>query len=940
MSQAILDAFNAATTWQAALAAIKANSHDLLDQEHLDKLDTLPDDAGREQAIGLGVNEVKELFGEFTDINTLIAEVRYQIDVEYAKYELIRAVADATNADEMAIALTKVEVLDAHRQELIEKWSNSGDSEAVARAAQRAGEAYTTVLHEIASHLDDSTYLANLAGKMLAARNAANGFFGVGTLVEALDAADQAIQAEAVVSAFNAVDGTNATGWQDILTLIKNNSASLLDADALAKLTALPDGGGREKAIGLGVLEVKSLFGDFISVESVKAAVDHQIDVEHAKYEFITALDAATTGAEMTAAIQATIELVHQHRQALIDAWSQSDIAAVVDRATELANGAFTTVLGEIVSHFDEPAYMAELGARMLAARNALEGGKFFGDGKIVTALAAADTAIDIMYDATIAGANAGWLVEDGTAHTIRGTLTVHDNDWGEATFRDVTEADLHGPYGTFAFNATTGVWVFTPNNAAAQSLKKGERVEQTLTVTSLDGTATKTITITVTGANDAPVATTNGNSVSGNENTIITGQVPAGSDVDGDDLTYELVEEIAGLAFNEDGSFTYEPADDFHGAVTFTYRIVDEHGGESASQNFTINVASVNYAPVAATTGNSASGAEDQVLTGELPDATDADGDDLTYELVAPVAGLTLNADGTFRYVPAADFNGAVIFQYRAVDEHGEKSETQTFTLTINPLNDAPRDITLSHGKVAETTITGTEIGKLTASDPEGGSFTYELVDNAGGRFTLDATGTLKVADGSKLDFEQAMSHTVKVRVKDAAGATFEKSLTVQVTDVAAETVTGTGTADILTGGAGKDVFKGGAGDDKVSGGAGNDTLWGEKGKDVFVFDTTLGTSSTDRRVNFDTIKDFSVRDDSIHLDNAIFKKLGKVGQLNKSYFTIGDKAKDKNDYIVYISKTGVLSYDADGSGKGKAVEFAQLSRNLKMTEKDFFII
>ena len=85
MSQAILDAFNAATTWQAALAAIKANSNDLLDQEHLDKLDTLPDDAGREQAIGLGVNEVKELFGDFIDINTLIAEVRYQIDVEYAE---------------------------------------------------------------------------------------------------------------------------------------------------------------------------------------------------------------------------------------------------------------------------------------------------------------------------------------------------------------------------------------------------------------------------------------------------------------------------------------------------------------------------------------------------------------------------------------------------------------------------------------------------------------------------------------------------------------------------------------------------------------------------------------------------------------------------------------------------------------------------------------
>jgi hypothetical protein len=235
MSQAILDAFNAAKTWQAALAAIKANSHDLLDQEHLDKLDTLPDDAGREQAIGMGVNEVKELFGEFTDINTLIAEVRYQIDVEYAKYELIRAVADATNADEMAIALTKVEALDAHRQELIEKWSNSGDSEAVARAAQRAGEAYTTVLHEIASHLDDDAYMDALADKMLIARNDSEGFHGVGTLIAALDAADQEIDDEASIAAFNEIDGNDADGWQDALAVIKSNAATLLDADALAR---------------------------------------------------------------------------------------------------------------------------------------------------------------------------------------------------------------------------------------------------------------------------------------------------------------------------------------------------------------------------------------------------------------------------------------------------------------------------------------------------------------------------------------------------------------------------------------------------------------------------------------------------------------------------------------------------------------------------------
>ena len=181
---------------------------------------------------------------------------------------------------------------------------------------------------------------------------------------------------------------------------------------------------------------------------------------------------------------------------------------------------------------------------------------------------------------------------------------------------------------------------------------------------------------------------------------------------------------------------------------------------------------------------------------------------------------------------------------------------------------------------------------------------------------------------------------------MKDSAGATFEKTLTIGVTDVASENVTGTTGTDVLVGGVGKDVFNGGLGNDKLSGGLGNDLLTGGKGKDVFVFDTKLGTSSTDRKVNFDTIKDFSVKDDSLYLDNAIFKKLGSgtatsPKQLSKSFFTIGDKAKDKNDYIIYNDKTGVLSYDADGSGKGKAVEFAQLSKKLTtLSYKDFFVI
>jgi Ca2+-binding RTX toxin-like protein len=161
-----------------------------------------------------------------------------------------------------------------------------------------------------------------------------------------------------------------------------------------------------------------------------------------------------------------------------------------------------------------------------------------------------------------------------------------------------------------------------------------------------------------------------------------------------------------------------------------------------------------------------------------------------------------------------------------------------------------------------------------------------------------------------------------------------------VTATGKAAVTLVGNDLDNAITGNSGKNIIRAGAGNDEVNGGYGNDKLYGATGRDAFVFNSRLGTANSDRTVNLDTIGDFSVKDDSLRLDNAIFKKLGKVGKLNKSYFTAGDKAKDKNDYIVYDKKTGILSYDADGSGAAKAVEFAKLAKNLKLTYADFFTI
>jgi Ca2+-binding RTX toxin-like protein len=149
------------------------------------------------------------------------------------------------------------------------------------------------------------------------------------------------------------------------------------------------------------------------------------------------------------------------------------------------------------------------------------------------------------------------------------------------------------------------------------------------------------------------------------------------------------------------------------------------------------------------------------------------------------------------------------------------------------------------------------------------------------------------------------------------------------------ADSFTGDNNANSLHGNAGNDILLGGIGTDTLLGGAGNDKLTGGTQADFFVFNAKLSKTS-----NVDTITDFKRVDDTFQLENAIFKKLTKVNALSKSFFVVGAKAKDKNDYIVYDKAKGYLYYDADGSGKGAAVLFAKIKKGTVIDHKDFFVI
>ena len=114
---------------------------------------------------------------------------------------------------------------------------------------------------------------------------------------------------------------------------------------------------------------------------------------------------------------------------------------------------------------------------------------------------------------------------------------------------------------------------------------------------------------------------------------------------------------------------------------------------------------------------------------------------------------------------------------------------------------------------------------------------------------------------------------------------------------------------------------------------------LTGGEDKDIFVFD-----AKPNKKTNLDRISDFNVKDDTLWIDNSLLKKLGKGTalkpvKLNKKFFAL-DKAKDANDYLIYNKKTGGLFLDVDGSGSAKAVEIVALTKGLKLTYSDFFVV
>jgi Ca2+-binding RTX toxin-like protein len=228
--------------------------------------------------------------------------------------------------------------------------------------------------------------------------------------------------------------------------------------------------------------------------------------------------------------------------------------------------------------------------------------------------------------------------------------------------------------------------------------------------------------------------------------------------------------------------------------------------------------------------------------------------------------------------------------------------------------------------------TVTLATLGK---SYKKGGEFKTDKKGMiAGTTDTVEISG-LNIANGKgeKGAFHKVLAGLMGgVSGDGATGGGADATLLLQAINSQGHKVKGTNKNDSYRGTDFKDKIDLGKGDDVLNGKGGNDVLKGGKGKDVFEFDTALGAG------NVDTIKDLSPKDDSIHLSAAIFTGLDK-GWLSAGAFVVGTAAADADDRIIYNKKTGALSFDADGSGSGAAIQFAKLSKGLDVSADDFFV-
>lgn len=273
---------------------------------------------------------------------------------------------------------------------------------------------------------------------------------------------------------------------------------------------------------------------------------------------------------------------------------------------------------------------------------------------------------------------------EDAAVEFIPAALLGNDSDVDGGTLS--IQSTTNPSHGTVTFDAVSGKYTYTPD-----ADYYGIDTISYVVSDGLGGTDTGTVTITVTAANDPPVAAND--SASGSEDTLISGNVLANdTDADGDKLT---VTPFSGnlthgtVVLNADGTFSYAPEPNWSGTDGFNYTVSDGHGGTSTA-TVTLTVSAVNDAPVAVPDSETLDlGSQTKVDIIVLANDTDTENDPLTivsFDAASSNGGTVTQKSGdTFEYTPPSGFTGTDTFTYTISDGTDTSQTTVTITVTGN---------------------------------------------------------------------------------------------------------------------------------------------------------------------------------------------------------------------------------------------------------------
>ena len=291
-------------------------------------------------------------------------------------------------------------------------------------------------------------------------------------------------------------------------------------------------------------------------------------------------------------------------------------------------------------------------------------------------------------------------------------TILSNDSDPDIAQTPTITSVDTSNSQGTVTFDAATETLEYTPNADQFKALGEGVTGTDQFTyqIKSGDLTDIGTVTVTLTGVNDAPIASDDNYSI--DENTILT--VPASTGILANDLDPDsgdtlsvtgatvLTSDQTPIAIQADGSFSFLTTSspgidalDTGETLTsqFTY-VVTDSGGLTSTATVTITVTGVNDAPIAG--ADSVSVLESTTITiNPLDNDSDPEGDAFTIVGATSTAGtVTVSADGTsLSYLATNTLRegqvGEETITYTLSD--GGATSTGTITLTVTGQNDPP---------------------------------------------------------------------------------------------------------------------------------------------------------------------------------------------------------------------------------------------------------